>query len=116
MGLSCAWRCKSYVLLNLTFLATWLCFQVLAVSRTPSLSTAGSAVKERRLALGGRGLSVLGGRQGNLVLYLRYSVDVYEQVRTTHSATPSRCHAYAKTRRPDTRVLVAISSTTSCRW
>ena len=38
MGLSCAWRCKSYVLLNLTFLATWLCFQVLAVSRTQTLS------------------------------------------------------------------------------
>jgi Na+/melibiose symporter-like transporter len=45
-GLKAAWACKPYVLLNLTFLATWLSFQILA---------------------------------GNLVLYLDYAVDVYDQ-------------------------------------
>ena len=45
-GLKAAWACKPYVLLNLTFLATWLSFQILA---------------------------------GNLVLYLDYAADVYDQ-------------------------------------
>ena len=29
-GLRAAWNCRAYVILNATYLATWLCFQVLA--------------------------------------------------------------------------------------
>ena len=45
-GLRAAWACKPYVILNITYLWTWLSFQVLA---------------------------------GNLILYLCYAVDVFDQ-------------------------------------
>ena len=43
-GLRAAWQCKAYVMLNVTYLMTWLCFQILAANlilylvRSPQLS------------------------------------------------------------------------------
>ncbi len=77
-GLKAAWACKPYVLLNLTFLATWLSFQILA---------------------------------GNLVLYLDYAVDVYDQFEYDSFCCPAQRCNHTGHGRVITAVLVRFAGT-----